>query len=133
MPNTHDCLLQGPPEQRRLHWTFLLLPAGVAAFLGTWQVGRQQWKVEQVQQREAGLKACTHTSTMSLRMTQVPVTFLSILQGLPPCAFLHTVAEPKTKGKKASLLGLHARHSQSVTVQACWRFCRRYLHRCTDE
>lgn len=60
LPNLRDCLLQGPPEQRRLHWTFLLLPAGVAAFLGTWQVGRQQWKVEQVQQREAGLKACLH-------------------------------------------------------------------------
>ncbi|CAL5222265.1 g4603 [Coccomyxa viridis] len=45
------------PERRRLHWTVLLLPAGVAAFLGTWQVGRQQWKLEQVQQREAGLQA----------------------------------------------------------------------------
>ena len=48
--------MQGPPEQRRLHWTVLLLPAALAAFLGTWQVGRQKWKVEQVQQREAGLK-----------------------------------------------------------------------------
>ncbi|CAK0786861.1 hypothetical protein CVIRNUC_010075 [Coccomyxa viridis] len=47
----------GPPEQRRLHWTVLLLPAALAAFLGTWQVGRQKWKVEQVQQRETGLKA----------------------------------------------------------------------------
>ena len=48
--------MQGPPEQRRLHWTVLLLPAALAAFLGTWQVGRQKWKVEQVQQRETGLK-----------------------------------------------------------------------------
>ncbi len=51
-------LLQVHPERRRLHWTVLLLPAGVAAFLGTWQVGRQQWKLEQVQQREAGLQVC---------------------------------------------------------------------------
>ena len=51
-------LLQVQPERRRLHWTVLLLPAGVAAFLGTWQVGRQQWKAEQVQQREAGLQVC---------------------------------------------------------------------------
>ena len=49
---------QGPPERGRLHWTVLLLPAGIAAFLGTWQVGRQQWKLEQVQQRQAGLQVC---------------------------------------------------------------------------
>ncbi len=63
----HHRLLQGPSEQRRLHWIFLLLPAGIAAFLGTWQVGRQQWKVEQVQQREAGLKVCPDTFIMSQR------------------------------------------------------------------
>ncbi|CAL8465270.1 g4805 [Coccomyxa elongata] len=41
---------------KRLHWTFLLIPAAVSAYLGVWQVGRYQWKVEQVKEREAGLK-----------------------------------------------------------------------------
>ena len=40
----------------RLHWSFLLIPAGVAAFLGTWQVGRRTWKVDQITQREAALQ-----------------------------------------------------------------------------
>lgn len=54
-----------PKTQRRLHWSFLLLPAAVAAFLGTWQVGRRQWKVEQIKQRSDGLKVIIRFNAMA--------------------------------------------------------------------
>lgn len=35
----------------------LLLPAGFAGFLGTWQVNRYRWKVDLLEKREAGFQA----------------------------------------------------------------------------
>ena len=55
----HDAMQSSPAAAARggrLHWSFLLIPAGVAAFLGTWQVGRREWKVDQIRQREAALQ-----------------------------------------------------------------------------
>ena len=77
------CMQSGPAaaaKQGRLHWSFLLIPAGVAAFLGSWQVSRRGWKVEQIRQREAALQVglAQHCTPPGLQAAPVGYTLLDL-------------------------------------------------------
>ncbi|KAK9903589.1 hypothetical protein WJX75_009401 [Coccomyxa subellipsoidea] len=87
-------------EQKRLHWGFLLIPAGVSAYLGFWQVGRRQGKVEQIKSREAGLKG-------------EPINILQSSEKLKE--YQRVICEGELKHERSILVGPRPRSVMGIT------------------